>query len=169
MIRLDKLLERSMLMDDAAWARHASPWSVYTRIPIFPVLLAAIWSHTALGWWALIPIGIVIAWILINPHAFPPPTTTDTWAAKATFGERVWLNRGEIPIPSGHARAAFVLSLVAGVGAPIALVAAYLNALGWTIAGAAICVLGKLWFCDRMVWLYEDMKDASPTYAGWVR
>lgn len=28
-----------------------------------------------------------------------------------------------------------------------------------TILGAALMFLGKLWFVDRMVWLYEDLKD----------
>jgi hypothetical protein len=27
----------------------------------------------------------------------------------------------------------------------------------------------KLWFVDRMTWLYEDMKDASPEYAAWLK
>ncbi|NJM71476.1 MAG: hypothetical protein HC862_15300 [Scytonema sp. RU_4_4] len=27
-----------------------------------------------------------------------------------------------------------------------------------------LVLLSKLWFIDRMVWLYEDMKDANPEY-----
>jgi hypothetical protein len=26
-----------------------------------------------------------------------------------------------------------------------------------------------MWFCDRMVWLYDDMKDKHPPYAAWLR
>ncbi len=36
-------------------------------------------------------------------------------------------------------------------------------ALGWTIM-----MLGKLWFIDRMVWLYEDMRGTNPDYASWA-
>ena len=28
--------------------------------------------------------------------------------------------------------------------------------------------LGKMWFLDRMVWLYEDMKDTTPEYRSWL-
>jgi hypothetical protein len=33
--------------------------------------------------------------------------------------------------------------------------------------GAALVYAGKLWFLDRMVWLYADMKNATPTYRRW--
>jgi hypothetical protein len=26
-----------------------------------------------------------------------------------------------------------------------------------------------MWFCDRMVWLYDEMKDKHPPYAEWRR
>ena len=39
-----------MSMDDAAWERHASPWSVWTRVITgLPVLLAAVWSIKLMG------------------------------------------------------------------------------------------------------------------------
>ncbi|MCA8931790.1 MAG: hypothetical protein KDA49_04945, partial [Rhodospirillaceae bacterium] len=46
-------------MDDATWARHASPWSVWTRVPIALLLVLAIWSRVWLGWWALLPVALV--------------------------------------------------------------------------------------------------------------
>jgi len=27
---------------------------------------------------------------------------------------------------------------------------------------------GKLWFLDRMVWLYEEMKELHPPYRRWL-
>ncbi len=35
------------------------------------------------------------------------------------------------------------------------------------VLGAALVYLGKLWFLDRMAWLYEDMNDATPEYRVW--
>ncbi len=35
--------------------------------------------------------------------------------------------------------------------------------------GVAIVLIGKLWFLDRMVWLYDDMRNAHPDYASWLR
>jgi hypothetical protein len=36
---------------------------------------------------------------------------------------------------------------------------------GWTLFGTALVMLGKLWFCDRMVWLYRDARRARPELA----
>jgi len=36
-----------------------------------------------------------------------------------------------------------------------------------TLLGLALTFLGKLWFVDRMAWLYEEMKDATPEYRSW--
>ena len=36
------------------------------------------------------------------------------------------------------------------------------------VMGNVLVILSKLWFLDRMVWIYEDMKDKNPTYRGWV-
>ena len=36
-----------------------------------------------------------------------------------------------------------------------------------TVAGIVIVHGGKLWYLDRMVLLFEDMKHRDATYAGW--
>lgn len=168
-MRIDKAIEGSMAMSDATWARHANPWSAYTRLPILPLLAQAIWSRIWIGWWALVPIALLIAWTFFNPRAFSPPASTDNWASKVTFGERVWLNRKAIPIPDHHARWAMGLSVFGGLA--IILLAWGLYAFDpWAAAlGAILSSMLKIWFCDRMVWLFEDMKDAVPEYAGWLR
>ena len=50
----------------------------------------------------------------------------------------------------------------------IAIGGALANALWPTILGAVLIYAGKLWFCDRMVWLYEDMKETDPRYRSWL-
>jgi len=156
-------------MDDETWARHASPWSVWTRVATGPLLLLALWSHVWLGWWALGPIALVLVWTWLNPRLFPAPRSIDHWAAKATFGERVWLNRANVPIPSHHAKAANILSAVAAIGVLAGVAGALLNNLAMTLAGGIAGWFAKMWFCDRMVWLYEDMKDVKPEYRFWHR
>ncbi|MGD9667673.1 MAG: DUF6653 family protein [Hyphomicrobiaceae bacterium] len=162
-------IARVFAMDDAAWARHASPWSVWTRVLSLPPLLAAIWSHTTLHWWSWLPICLVATWLWLNPRLFPPPRHTDTWASKATFGERVWLNRARAPIPAHHARVAALLSVLGGVTFVAAVAGAYANNLAWTVGAGSLSWLAKMWFVDRMVWLYEDMKDQHPEYRSWLR
>jgi hypothetical protein len=166
---VEHAISRLFRMDDRTWARHASPWSVWTRVASLPLLLAAIWSHAWIGIWSVLAVGLVAAWFWLNPRLFPAPCRTDTWSARATFGERVWLNRSAVPVPAHHARLASILGVAAGVGFAIALAGAVLNEITATLAGGLIAWFAKMWFCDRMVWLYEDMKDRHPAYAGWLR
>ncbi len=167
-MRIAALIARVFAMDEATWARHASPWSVWTRVVSLPPLLAAIWSHTLLGWWVAVPIGFVVFWLWLNPRLFPPPRHTDTWASKGTLGERVWLNRASVPIPAHHARTAILLSALSAVAFLAAVAGAIANNLAWTVGAGILSWLAKMWFADRMVWLYEDMKDKHPEYRSWL-
>jgi len=163
-----KWLEGLMGMNDATWKRHANPWSVWTRIPILPLLAVAIWSRVWIGWWSLVPITLLVLWTILNPRAFGVPSSTDNWASMATFGERVWLARKTQPIPQHHARFSAVLNAVTALGMiPFVYGLVAYNALA-VILGLVLIILGKLWFLDRMVWLYLDMKDRDPDYASWL-
>ena len=37
-----------------------------------------------------------------------------------------------------------------------------------TVLGGIVMIISKIWFADRMVWLYEDMKDTTPEYRSWL-
>lgn len=156
---IGRLLERSMVMSDRVWRRHANPWSVWTRIPILPLLALAIYSRVWVGWWALLPTVLLIGWTFLNPRAFPPPKRFDTWATRGVMGERVWLARHAVPIPREFERIAGVINGLQLVGALMLIYAlATLNAWA-TVAGVAMTMLTKLWFVDRMVWLYDTYGD----------
>ena len=158
--------ERLMGMSDGTWERHANPWSVWTRIPILPLLALAAFSRAWIGWWCLVPLAALVVWAWANPRAFPPPARLDSWSARGVMGERVWLARKQRPIPFQHARAANVLTAIAAGGLiPLAYGLVALD--GWaTIAGTAVAMLGKLWFVDRMVWLYDETARERPEALG---
>ncbi|MCP4612441.1 MAG: hypothetical protein GY845_27400 [Planctomycetes bacterium] len=165
-----KFFTSLMSMDDATWERHASPMSVWTRVVTgIPVIFAATWSIKPFGWWSLIIIFISVLWLWLNPRLFSPPSNTNNWASKVTFGERVWLNRSKYPIPKHHGQWANFLSIAAGVGFFIGIIGAFLNNPLPAVTGGLISWFGKMWFCDRMVWLYEDMKDSNTKYASWLK
>ncbi|MEQ8479849.1 MAG: hypothetical protein RIC18_04255 [Hoeflea sp.] len=160
-MRIDKAIESSMAMSDATWARHANPWSFWTRVPLLMVLTLAVWSRVWIGWWCLVPLAALVIWTFVNPRAFPPPADVEDWASRAVLGERYWLARRDEPIPAHHARAAMVLSILSGLSL---IPAAYgLWALDpWAaFLGAALASTFKLWFCDRMAWLTSDMRAAA--------
>jgi hypothetical protein len=161
--------EKLMGMSDAVWQRHANPISGWSRVPVLPLLALGIWSRVWLGWWSLLPIAAVFVWIWLNPRIFPVPESTDNWMSKGVLGERVWLNRSKVPIPVHHARMATILNILAGVGlVPFVIGLVQLNVWA-TVAGTAVMMIGKLWFLDRMVWLFDDMKDTNDEYRGWLR
>lgn len=156
-------------MNDRTWERHANPLSGWTRIPILPALCLAIWARVWIGWWCLVPVAVLLVWTWVNPRAFPPPATTDAWMSRGVMGERVWLNRAAVPIPAHHAAWAGVLAWAAGLGLPPLIYGLWALDLGWLVAGLVLTMLPKLWFLDRMAWLYDDMAARHAPYAAWRR
>lgn len=164
----ERAMARAFAMDERSWARHANPWSVWTRNTVLPLLVLSLWSRVWLGWWSLVLVCLALLWTWLNPRTFPVPSTTRSWASRAVLGERVWLNREEVPIPRHHACAARVLSTVTALGVPFVVWGVYRLALWPTLFGSVLIYAGKLWLLDRMVWLYEDMKGQRPDYRRWL-
>lgn len=140
-----------------AWRRHANPWSVYTRIPIPAAIAAAIWTYDWIGWWSLVPVGVVCLWTAINPTLFPPPRSLDHWASKAVLGEPYWSNRKNVPIPVRHRVAPKILLGINTVGVPFVVWGLVVLDFWMVLFGLAVHMAGKNWFLDRMALLYDDM------------
>jgi hypothetical protein len=143
-----------MAMDDAVWARHANPWSGWSRVATTPVLFLALWSHVWLGWWALVPIALVAAWLWANPRLFPPPACRDGWMTRGVRGERLWVAGAADAAPGVRwilgGQAVFTAVGLAGVAATD-----FWAGLLGLHAGAAM----KLWFLDRMVGVYDAHRE----------
>jgi Family of unknown function (DUF6653) len=154
-------------LDDGAWLRHANPWSVITRFTALPLLVVSLWSRVWLGWWALLPVALSLFWTWYNPRIFPPPASLESWASRAVLGERAWLNRDRVPVPEYHRMAPNLLSAISGIGMVITLWGVLLLDPWPTFLGIVLVYAGKLWFLDRMVWLWQDLKDATPEYRSW--
>lgn len=154
--------ERVMAMDDAAWRRHANPLSVWTRFTTLPALCLAFWSRDALGWAALGPIAAALGWVWLNPRLFSEPQRFDHWTSKGVLGERVFLEHRQ-EVPPHHLRAAQILAwaslpglLIMGTGL------IFLWAEG-VVFGCLLAMLPKVWFVDRMVWIFDDWRrDGRP-------
>jgi Family of unknown function (DUF6653) len=96
------------------FARHANPWSAWTRWASTPLVLLPVWtrrrSHAVL----------VGAWLAVNPVVFPEATDERHWATRAILGEELWITRRPRDIATG-------LSVVSSVVAVVAIVAARRN------------------------------------------
>jgi len=165
---LERKLASAMSMDDATWLRHANPWSVWTRASVLPLVILAVWSRNWLGAWSWAAIVASLAWMWANPRVFRRPKTLDNWASRGVLGERVWLNRDIVPVPERHRVVPHVLNGVTAVGAAFVLWGLIRLAVWPTLLGSVLIYCGKLWFLDRMVWLYEDMIVENERYRSWT-
>ncbi|MEL7212195.1 MAG: DUF6653 family protein [Pseudomonadota bacterium] len=145
------------------WERHSNPLSGWTRVPILPLLALAIYARLWIGWWCFLPIALLVLWAFVNPRAFPPPKDRSAWMTSAAYGERIWLNQKTDPIPAHHAKALKVLAPLPLLGTPALFWGLYSLDAALSAVSVGFVVITKMWFLDRMVWLYEETpKDARP-------
>jgi hypothetical protein len=140
------------------WRRHANPWSVWTRFAAIPATILAVWSRVWLGWWALVPVAAVVAWLIINPVAFRAVDEPISWVSKAVYGEQIWLTqRGRVPV--------VYLTIMRWL---VAVGLAGFFFIGWglwaldvwpTVYGATLVVFSQLWQLDRMRLLYDELES----------
>ena len=151
------------------WMRHANPWSVWTRFAVLPLLAVAIWSRDWIGWWSLVPVVLALVFMMINPLLFRPPRSTRNWASKAVFGERVWVDRNDVEIPAKYRTSRSWAVTYAAQFAGVTAFAYGLVRLDlfMTLTGLVLTQTAKGWFLDRMVLVFEDMKERNAEYAKW--
>ena len=159
---LDEAVAKAFGLQGDAWQRHANPWSVYTRIPIPALLVAAVWSRQWIGWWCLAPVALVVVWTFVNPRVFPPPRSMDHWASRSVLGEKYWGARKQNPIPARHRVAPWVLTGLNVAGVPFVVWGVVVLNPWMTAFGLALHMSGKLWSLDRMALLYDDMNLSAP-------
>ena len=165
---LESRIARLFSMSDETWEKHANHWSVWTRFTALPALIVAVWSRVWIGPWAWGMTVLAILWIWVNPRIFRKPVSTDNWASKAVIGERVWINRKQIPVPEHHRLVPNLLNGISGLGLLFLIWGLWRLNIWPTALGAVLIYSSKVWFLDRMVWLYEDMKDSTTEYSNWL-
>ena len=164
-----KVAASLMTMTDEVWMRHANPWSGWTRVATFPLWFLAIWSWVWIGWKALIPISIVTIWTWLNPRIFPIYQDDSSWITRGVLGERMFLNRDNISIPSDQVTVANLLTAFAGLFLLAAIVGFVTQNFWLALGGWLLSITFKLWFVDRMTWIYDLMKEATPEYQSWQK
>jgi hypothetical protein len=153
--------QRLMTMNDEVWARHANPWSGWSRVSILPLFSVAVWSRVWIGWWAILPLGVVLLWTWLNPRVFSPPASINNWMSKGVLGEHIWLSRGRDRDLAHHAPVLRALTIATSAGAALLLSGLTVLSLSLTATGLAITILAKLWILDRMVWVYADVGEGK--------
>ena len=154
-------MERWFRMTDDVWERHANPWSVWTRYLGLPILALAIWSRTWIGSWAWVPALLTVVWFWLNPRVFSRPFTTDSWASRAVLGEQLWLNQTQKSNGISHGRIIVLTNSICAVGFGLAVYGLIGFEAHHVCYGVVLALIGKSWFLDRMVWLYQTNVDKS--------
>jgi hypothetical protein len=148
-------IARAFGMNADTWRRHANPWSVYTRFAAIPAMILAIWSRVWIGWWALIPVALVIVWLIVNPGLFSAVTAESGWAARGIYGERFWLEEPD-SVPE-ECRLVLRWLILPGVAGFALLFWGLLVLELWpTFFGASLITLAQLWRIDRLGVFYEE-------------
>jgi len=149
------------LLSDEMWRRHANQWSVYTRFMALPLAILAGWSRISIGWWAIIPIALVVVWLVLNPFMFKPIAAPSNWIEKGILGEQMWLKRD--PLDRRHRDMLRVL-VFAGASGLLIMVAGiiWLEATS-AILGMALVVIAQLWRIRRYARLYDEAERDTAT------
>lgn len=158
MVRMLQFYERALNLDETGWRRFANPWAVWTRVTTFLLLVAAIYARHQLGFWWVILSVLIMVYLWYSPRAYPPPPRLDTWTTKAVFGARLFFaDEQPASVSSSHHAMGLHLLALSIVGL-LPAVYGLIELNPWaTVLGVVLVIMPKLWFMDRMVWMYEDM------------
>ncbi len=162
-MQLKKLLLKIFLPDDESWLQHANPWSVWTRFATLPFIILAVWSRVWIGWYCLIPIALLLFWVVINPTLFKKPSSYTSWGSKAVLGERLYMKGENNPIPMHHKKLIYILNILQTFSGLMLAYGLWKLNFYITLHATTAVYLSKMWFLDRMVWLYEDIGDHDIT------
>ena len=165
---IENIVAKAFKMSDEVWERHANPWSVWTRYPCLPLLALAVWSRVWISWLSVLPVILVCLWIWLNPRVFGKPRSTNHWASRAVLGERVLLKHPKSGVAGHHQRAIRILNVITFSGFALAIYGLIELNVAATIFGTIVTMLGKTWFLDRMVWLYQDLSAENAEYSSWL-
>ncbi|WP_337333762.1 DUF6653 family protein [Mycolicibacillus trivialis] len=124
-------MNRIAVLRRAVFARHANPWSAWSRWATTPLIALPVWTRSRRH------AAAVAVWFAVNPVLFPPPADTRAWSTRAMLGEERWITerpRDGALLVSMAASAATVLGLVAARRRrPVATAAALAVAMGLTM------------------------------------
>jgi hypothetical protein len=86
--------------------------------------------------------------------------------AAAVAAAEAEAERGAVPVPERHRTVPSILSAVSGTGMLFVVWGVFWFDPWPTVFGMALVSCRKRWFLDRMVWLWEDIRDATEEFKG---
>lgn len=133
----------------AVFARHANPWSAWSRWASTPLLLVPVWTRR---WRHAAPVAL---WFVVNPVLFAPPRDTSAWSTRAMLGEEQWI----VDRPRD---AALALNTVASLALGTALLAARRRRPRAMLGATAAAMAVTLGYWALMVRYHDRVIRGAP-------
>lgn len=126
----------------AVFARHANPWSAWTRWATTPLILVPVWrrSWRDAAW--------VSAWFALNPVIFGAPADQAAWSTRAMLGEEQW-------VTDRPRDAALLVNLAGAAATATALVTARRRRLLPTVVATAMAMTLTMGYWELMVRYFD--------------
>lgn len=141
-------------LTDENWRKHANPWSVWSRMGAFAIMIAAVYLREVLSWWTLAVVLAGIAFMFVNTRIFRPIDVPRRWDEKGIYGERLWTEKA--PAAEPHRRAISAIIAIAAVGFPMIVWGLVTIQIWPTVFGWTLMLLSQLWQIDRFVAIYDS-------------
>ncbi|WP_409437372.1 DUF6653 family protein [Mycobacterium sp. SMC-14] len=126
----------------AIFARHANPWSAWSRWATTPLILVPVWrrSWRDAAW--------VAVWFALNPVIFAAPVDRSAWSTRAMLGEEQW-------VVARPRDAALLVNLAGSVATAAALRSARRRQLLPTVIATAIAMALTMGYWALMVRYFD--------------
>ena len=85
----------------------------------------------------------------------------NSWGSKAVLGEQIYVQRKNKQKLGEHKIPIRILTVLQTIGGLILFYDLWSLNIYHTIYGMTIIYLSKMWFLDRMVWLYADVQEKN--------
>lgn len=73
------------------------------------------------------------------------------------LGEKFWSERKTHPVPEHHQLPILILTCLQTMGGLLLIFGLWQFNILLVLTGAILTYMAKMWFLDRMVWIYQDM------------
>ena len=135
------------------WKRHSNPKSVWTRIPIAPVIAYAIYRRS----WRLLTLAVL--WAIVNPIFFSPPEDEDPWMTRGVLAQQWWIRK------EGHgflgASGPNIFSTAGVLSAIYTLYAAWQQRPLKTALGTMLTIVLNFWWLRQLVVRYDRQEQSG--------
>lgn len=146
----------------------AGALSAYAKLAAPVLATAALWLHVWLGLAVAVAVAFLVAAATLVLQRLPVfAREADSWARAVSFGERVWLNRQQIPVPARTSSRITALYLVFWFGTIVALIGGGTASHLLTVSGLLVAYCAQVVCFQNLIQLYERMKGVTPLYRFW--